>query len=348
MNHTVFVFLDQSFCQCFVKRSLVTIILLLGWVITGFPKDTYVGDTLEVFYEDLSHLLSVRVYPLAKFNSLELKVPEGTISLQPNGTGSIGLGFNYKWLGFGFSVGLPASKNSIEQKGETGRFDLQLSYFGKRLAADGFIQQYKGYYMANPSDFIPWDNPNYPTARDLWVFSYGGGVHYIFNSDKLSIKAAYLRNQIQKKNAGSFAVGLFMYKDRIGSEQGFVPPELPILLRQSVDLKEFDAFTMGVSAGYLYTFVLRGNFYLNLSMFPGLGYRRLDLITLDDHHRTINALGVQLIARSAVGYEFKQFYMGIDMSVILRNFSYNASEVNLGTGQVRLTFGKRFDINRKK
>ena len=89
---------------------------------------------------------------------------------------------------------------------------MQLSYFGKHLAADGFIQQYKGYYMANPSDFIPWDNEYYPTVKDLWVFSLGGSVHYIFNSDKLSVKAAYLRNQIQKKSAGSFASGLFFYR----------------------------------------------------------------------------------------------------------------------------------------
>jgi hypothetical protein len=331
-----------------LKPYLLALFILLAWTVSVFPQEDEVEDTTGIYYEDLSHLLSVRIYPLAKINSLELKVPGGTISMQPNGTGSIGLGFNYKWFGFGFSVGLPASKESIEQKGETGRFDMQLSYFGERLAADGFIQQYKGYYMANPSDFIPWDNPNYPVARDLWVFSYGGSVHYIFNADKLSIKAAYLRNQIQKKSAGSFAMGLFLYKDKVGSEQGFVPPELPSLLKQSVDLKEFDAITIGVSAGYIYTLVLRGNFFLNLSMFPGIGYRRFDLKTMDDYHRTIRTLGVQLIARSALGYEFKHFYMGLDMSVILRNFSYNISEVNLGTGQVRLTFGKRFDLSRKE
>jgi hypothetical protein len=331
-----------------LNHHLVNVFLLLACSVSVLARDDNVADSTGIYYEDLSHLLSLRIYPLAKINSLELKVPDGTISLQPNGTGSIGFGFNYKWLGFGFSVGFPASKESIEQKGETGRFDLQLSYFGKQLAADGFIQQHKGYYMANPADHIPWDNPNYPLARDLWVFSYGGSIHYIFNSDELSIKAAYLRNQIQKKNAGSFAAGLFLYKDKVGSEQGFIPPELPTLLQQSVNLKEFDAITVGVSAGYIYTFVLRGNFFLNLSMFPGLGYRRFDLKTLDDHRRTINTLGVQLIARSAVGYEFKHFYMGLTMSVILRNFSYEVSEVNLGTGQVRITFGKRFDISRKK
>jgi hypothetical protein len=322
--------------------------LSLSLAVPALPKEGDSTDISGVYYEDLSHLLSFRIYPLAKINSLELKVPDGTISLQPNGTGSMGFGFNYKWLGFGFSVGFPASRQSVEEKGETGRFDMQLSYFGERLAADGFIQQYKGYYMANPSEFITWDHEYYPTVKDLWVFSFGGSVHYIFNSDRLSIKAAYLRNQIQRKGAGSFAAGLFFYKDRVGSEQGFVPPDLPVVLRQSVDLKEFDAFTTGVSAGYIRTFVLKGNFFLNLSMFPGIGYRQFDLRDLDDHRRSIHTLGVQLIARSAAGYEFKHFYLGLSMSVILRNFSYHTSEVNLGTGQVWLTIGKRFDIRHKE
>ena len=324
----------------------MTILLLLSSTVSVFSIQGEDIDTSGIYYEDLSHLLSIRIYPLAKINSLELKVPDGTISMQPNGTGSIGLGFNYKWLGFGFSIGFPASKQSIEEKGETGRFDIQLSYFGKHLAADGFIQQYKGYYMANPSDFIPWDNEYYPTTKDLWVFSLGGSVHYIFNSEKLSVKAAYLRNQIQKKSAGSFASGLFFYRDKVGSEKGFIPPELPIALRQSLDIKEFNAFTIGFSAGYIYTFVLRGNFFLNLTGFPGLGYRRFDLKTMENNQTSIHTLGAQLIARTAVGYEFKHFYMGLDMSVILRNFSYKVSEVNLGTGQVRLTVGKRFDVNR--
>ena len=316
--------------------------------VQAFPGDVDSTDVGGTYYEDLSHLLSFSFYPLAKINSLELKVPDGTISLQPNGTGSIGLGFNYRWMGFGFSLGLPASRQSIEEKGETGRFDMQLSYFGKRLVADGFIQQYKGYYMANPSDFITWDHDYYPKAKDIWVFSFGGSVHYIFNSERLSIKAAYLRNQIQRKSAGSFAAGLFFYKDRVGSEQGFVPPDLPVVLRQSVDLKEFDAFTTGISAGYIHTFVMNGNFFLNVSMFPGIGYRRFDITNLDDTSRSIHTLGVQLVARSSAGYEFKHFYMGLSLSVILRNFSYHASEVNLGTGQVRLTIGKRFDISHRK
>jgi hypothetical protein len=137
-----------------------------------------------------------------------------------------------------------------------------------------------------------------------------------------------------------------MYKDRVGSERGFVPPELPLPIRESVDLKEFDAFTAGFSGGYIHTFVLEGNFFLNLSLFPGMGYRRFDLITMDDQLQRIHALGVQLIARSAVGYEFKHLYLGLTMSVILRNFSYSASELNLGTGQVRFIIGKRFDISR--
>ena len=49
----------------------------------------------------------------------------------------------------------------------------------------------------------------------------------------------------------------------------------------------------------------------------------------------------------ALGYEFKQFYVGATASTILRSFKYKNFNVDLGTEQFRITVGKRFDVNRK-
>ena len=134
---------------------------------------------------------------------MEIKGPVESISMQPNGAGSLGIGFNYKSIGLGFSVGLPTTDESNEKYGQTRRFDLQISYYGTKIAADGYFQEYEGYYLANPGSVTNWNNANYPQSADLRVVSLGGTIHYIFNSDKYSYKAAYLRNQIQKKSAVS-------------------------------------------------------------------------------------------------------------------------------------------------
>jgi hypothetical protein len=98
----------------------------------------------------------------------------------------------------------------------------------------------------------------------------------------------------------------------------------------------------------MYTFVIRGNFFINLALAPGLGYRRYRIVDLQDETYSINTSGLQLQTRIALGYEFKRFYLGATSSTLLRNFKYDDSEMNIGTGQFRLIIGTRFDISRNK
>ena len=311
---------------------------------TGYADEQENDST--VYYIDLSHLLSVRFYPLAKFNTLEVKGASQKISMKPHGAGSVGLGFNYRYLGLGVSVGLPASSEDNYIYGRTRRFDFQASYYGRKLAADGFIQKYSGYYLSNPEELASWNEPYYPHSEDIRVFSLGGTAYYIFNSEKLSYKAAYLRTQIQKKSAGSFMAGIYAFYDEVSSKDGLIPESMPASARAQVDIRDFEAYSMGLSCGYMYTFVIRGNFFLNLGLAPGIGYKQFVLTARDGSQHFVNTSGVLLQIRLALGYEFKRFYLGAQAVSINRNLNFDESEVNLGTGQLRFTVGKRFNISR--
>ncbi|MFC2098530.1 DUF4421 domain-containing protein [Bacteroidota bacterium] len=313
------------------------------------PEVTYEPDSDSTEYIiDKTDLLSIRFYPLAKYNSLEIKGPVDRLSMQPNGTGSLGFGFNYKFLGFGFSIGIPASAESIEKYGKTRRFDFQMSYYGRKLAADAYFQEYSGYYLANPSAVTTWNENYYPQSEDLRIASIGGTVHYIFNSEKYSYKAAYLRNQIQNKSAGSFTIGVFAFYDEIRSSSGLIPDILPDSVRRSINIKEFSAASIGITGGYMYTFVIKGNFFVNVGLSPGFGYRNFIVKTMDGSWIYANKLGTQIQTRIALGYEFRRFYLGATSSTILRNFIHEDTEVNIGTGQVRLIIGTRFDVSGKR
>ena len=210
-------------------------------------EDQHNPDSSNLYIEDLTDLLNLRLYTLTKYNSLEIINPSGRMIMRPNGNTNLGVGFNYKGLGLGVAFGRPLSQSSIDKYGMTNRFDMQASLYGKRFGVDGFVQWYKGYYMANPEDFIDWDKPNYPHVRDLEIFSIGGNGFYLFNRKKFSYKAAYLRNEIQKRSAGSFSTGIFFYHDMVRSENGFLPAEMPDSIRTDFDLKEFDATSIGIS-----------------------------------------------------------------------------------------------------
>jgi hypothetical protein len=242
---------------------------------------------------------------------------------------------------------LPSSEEDNDIYGKTRRFDIQASYYGKELAADGFIQKYSGYYLENPDELAFWNEPYYPHSEDIRVFSVGGTAYYIFNPEKFSYKAAYLRNQIQKKSAGSFVTGIYAFYDEVSSKDGLVPESMPATARDQVDIKDFEAYSLGASFGYMYTFVIRGNFYLNIGLAPGLGYKKFVLTDRDlDRHR-VSTSGVLLQARLGMGYEFKRFYLGAQAVSINRNLNFEESEINLGTGQVRFIFGKRFNVQNR-
>ncbi len=343
-----------------MKRLLIVSLLISGWMISLYPADRLSADTVhaagivdtadttDYYFEDLTDLLSLKLFTLTKSNTLEIINPtEGRITLRPNGNTNLGVGVNYKFIGIALSFGLPSTQSSIDKYGQTSSFDLQVSSFGKRIGFDGFVQEYKGYYMANPQDHVEWDQPYYPQVGDLRVFSIGANAFYMFNSKQFSYKAAYIRNVVQKKSAGSFSAGIFYYQDIVKSNNGFVPQEVGDSTWSSFDLKSFNAMSIGVLAGYQYTFVIKGNLFISLQGTPGLGYRRLSGTTLDDQVGNVDELAWQVLARIAIGYEFKHFYVGATGSTILRSFKYENYTVDLGTEQFRVMIGKRFDVSRK-
>ena len=332
-----------------MKRLFLISILITGWIIQVHSEGKHPSDSSNQYIEDLTDLLTLRIYTLTKYNSLEILNPPDKIIMRPNGNTNLGVGFNYKGIGLGLAFGRPLSASSIEKYGMTNRFDLQASLYARRFGLDGFLQWYKGYYMANPEDFVDWEKPEYPHVRDLEIYSIGGNGFYLFNRKKFSYKAAYLRNELQKRSAGSFSTGIFFYNDRARSPNGFIPTEMPDSIRTDFDLQEFNALSVGISAGYQHTFVIKGNFFINFQLTPGIGYRRMSAKTLDGTSGNVNKAAGQLLARMALGYEFNNhFYVGAMASIIWRGYKYKEFEFDLGTEQFRITVGKRFDVSRKK
>ena len=154
-----------------MRHLLLVLLLLTAGLVDTFPREIDPADSSNQYFEDLTHLLTLRLYTLTKYNSLEIINPSGRMIMRPNGNTNLGAGFNYKGLGLGLSFGRPLSQSSIKKYGMTNRFDMQASLYAKRFGLDGYVQWYKGYYMANAEDFIDWDKSSYPHVRDLEIFS---------------------------------------------------------------------------------------------------------------------------------------------------------------------------------
>lgn len=334
-----------------LKLIIVSALMISCLSATG-QSDTLGSDRSEKdtlpYFTDMSDLLGLRLYLLRKSNNLEITSGDQTLKLNPNGLLVIGLGFNYKSFGIGIGFGIPNTAESNQKKGKTNQFDLQFSVYGKRIGIDGFLQIYKGYYNTNPNDFVDWSSDTLPQLPEMKIISAGVSAFYIFNADKFSYKAAFVRNEIQNKSAGSVALGIFGNYDEVDSPGGFIPHEFPDSLKSQLDLSAFRALSLGVYAGYMYSFVLSKKFFINLAALPGFGVREIKITKLDNQTESNIKPAPQLLGRAAFGFENRNFYITLTASIIVRSFEYKDFGLDLATEQFRLTFGKRFNIKKKK
>ena len=96
------------------------------------------------------------------------------------------------------AFGLPASAEQERIYGKTTRFDFQLNIYSKKFVVDAFAQQYNGLYIENPNELTTWNQEEFPQRDSMQTNSVGVAGFYVFNNKKLSYKAAYVRNAIQK------------------------------------------------------------------------------------------------------------------------------------------------------
>lgn len=335
------------------RCSLIFFLLLSGIHAWAFGQKEKLlvqtnSDDSIIYYSDYSDLLALRIYTNTKWNTVDIVKDKQTLKLRPNGPTAIGVGFNYKSYGLGIAIGIPKSASSNAKYGKTTRLDLQFNVYGEKIGIDAHTQYYKGYYIANPEDFMNWENENYPQLPDMEVFSLGLNAFYIFNSEKFSYKAAFVRNQVQRKSTGSLIAGIFSQLDMVRTDQGFIPPGIADTIQTSFDLKSFNTLAIGLTVGYLYTWVISEHFFLNIGATPGFGLQTIRLETLEGNYSTKNAPAAQLAARGAFGYDSKLFYAGITGTIIWRNFEYNGYDLDIATQQVKVFIGMRIDLSGKR
>jgi len=324
--------------------------IFLVCFLISFSAKSFSADSLAAnsYYTDYSNLLTLKPYLLFKFNTLSILNENDKLLLSPNSPLAVGLGFNYKFVGLALGLGLPHSSENIERYGKTKRLDLQISIFMKHIGFDGHFQLYNGYYNKNPNDFVDWTESYYPKLPDMRTISFGASGYYVLNNKRYSNKAAVLRTQKQDKSAGSFLFGVFFNYDEAYSPNGFFPSELPDTIASDFDLKGFRYIATGITIGYAYTWVISKNFFLNVSVIPGGGYKDIRVVDNAGESDVEKQAHAQLQLRGALGYESKQFFVGISASTLIRNIEYKNYEMDLATEQLRFFIGWRLNVSKKK
>ncbi len=301
-------------------------------------------DTTRII--NLTDKLNLYTGFFGKIHNIELTNSDinKKLILEPNGKTSIGLGFNYKWIGLGvnFSPGFLNQDN--EKYGNTESLDLQLNLYARTFGIDAYLQYYKGFYQKNPDDFMNWTNENYPLRPNLESFSFGLSGYYFTNHKRFSYKAAFTRNQVQKKSAGSFIAGAFINASVASAPKGFIPQELPDSLSLYYNMEGYVTSSLGVSCGYTYTFVVK-RFFFNATLVPGLGIRNAEFLINNNSAKEDATISASVNLRAAIGYEGKKIYAGLTMVSSADTYSYESVDISSSSGNIKLFIGKRFNAS---
>lgn len=314
------------------------------------PADSIVSNSLYVDYSDQWLL---KLMTVSKSNALEIinRNSNTSLRLRPLDVVSMGFGFNYKWFGLSFGIGIPANAADEKKYGKSERVDVQVNIYSKKFVVDAFVQEYQGFYVDNVDKLMQWDEPIEPQRPKMHAFSLGLGAYYVFNFENFSYKAAYIRNAVQKRSAGSFLLGGFYNLNSAGfppeDKASFVPNYFPIEIQQSIPIEEYFSRNVGISFGYTHTFVFFKRFFLNLSLLPGIGAKSIT-VHRDGIRERKNSLGVLFNSRTAIGYENKYFLLGLTTYAITGSMQFEEYEIKPSTSNLKFFVAKRLDFTREK
>lgn len=338
-----------------MKRIIFILIILQYFFISNAQHDTLVEQAPELKYDtsriaDVSEKLAVYAGISGKIHTIELsdQITGKKLSFQPNGKTSIGLGFGYKWLGLGLSFSPGFMNKDDDIYGKTESFDTQLNIYSRFFGVDAYLLYYKGFYLKNPTDFTNWQNDFFPQKNDLESFSFGLAAYYFSNHKRFSYKAAFTRNQIQKRSAGAFIAGVFINANVAASPGGFLPAELPDSLQKYFPIEAIITYSTGISLGYTHTFVFLKRFFINLSLVPGFAYRHARYQRGGEEVELTPVVTASLTSRLSIGYEGKRLYAGFALVSLIDSYTYETIDISSSTGNIRFFVGKRFDLSKLK
>jgi hypothetical protein len=247
-----------------------------------------------------------------------------SITYIPNSPVGLGLSISYKNISLSGGMGFNFLRDP--ELGQTRVIDWQYHYYGRKLIFDIFFQNYQGFYTRREEDRTIVLHP------DIQIAQYGVFGQYIFNNKKFSYRAAFSQSERQLKSAGSFQVGGGFYYNQVSSNATLTINEQ----------NRLENYQLGLSGGYVYTWVIEKDFHAALGVSAGLsfGTESLDMERIE--------ISPNIFPRASIGYIGDSWSLGLSF-VINQTYVSRNEQLNMrfDTGYAELNFVRRFDKSPK-
>ncbi len=268
-------------------------------------------------------------------------------SLEPNTSNSVGISVVHKWLGVSVSVPLPERESLTSKRGNTQALDIQAYGFTRRFLINGYFQRYTGMFIRAPKpDEQPLETTELFIKRpDVRMLSTGVLARYVFNSARLSQRAAYVGSEVQLRSAGSLVVVPSINWLSVSADSSLVGDDFfkPGLRKDNLSTGNF--LNIGLGTGYMFTLVFLKKCYFSMNLTGGIAYQHQQIFA-DGSSSILDELSTTWNFSTAVGITGRRLFAGI----MAFNNSYNHRFQNLSyissTLEARLFLGYRLGLSK--
>jgi len=296
-----------------INKVIFILFALFPHISSAQRDSTYIASFEQEF--------SAGVYSYYQFMMLTHTVGDNkSITYIPNSPVGLGLSVSYK--NFSLSGGMGFNFLRDPELGQTRVFDWQYHYYGRKWILDIFLQNYKGFYTRREEDRTIVLHP------DIKIAQYGLFGQYILNNKKFSYRAAFSQSERQLKSAGSFQLGGGFYYNHVSSNTSLTINEQ----------NKLDNYQLGLSGGYVYTWVIKKDFLAALGLSAGLSFGT------ENFNMERIEISPNVFPRVSTGYIGDDWSIGLSF-VMNRTYVSRNEQLNMlfDTGYTEMTFIKRFD-----
>jgi hypothetical protein len=321
--------------------ALFSIVLVLGFFPSLLSSVQAQEDT--TYYVNYRKILTTRVYVSRKYTSLFVRERNNgsRIALEPTSTLNLGIGATYNDftlnLAYGFNF-MNANRNQVD----TRYLDLQAHIYPKNWVIDLFGQFYTGFFLRSYTGPLP-DIPPELAFPDMEVRKFGANVQYLFNGDKLSLKAAFLQSAWQKKSAGSIVTGFEFYFGSANDDNNILAEFIP----DPLQFNRLNFVEFGPNIGYVHTIVIAKHFFITGMVSGNVGVGNTS-ISSDSQKEGKWGLNSNYFLRGFVGYNGPRW--SINANYVHNNVRIREARsfsTDFQTGNYRINFVYRFDVGPK-
>lgn len=255
----------------------------------------------------------------------------------------LGIYFGWRWifLGYTFDVEDLFGDNKNKPKKKEMSLNIYSSKFGidlyyRKTGSDFKLRSHEGFNLNTP----PFRNLHFDGLQSSIK---GLNAYWIFNHRKFSYPAAYSQSTNQRRSAGSFMAGFSYSQHRISFDAGKLPPAILGQLSYGLRFDNIKYSDYSLGFGYGYNWVFAKNWVSNLSLLPGIGYKKS---RIDDHdfksESWIKDINFDLITRAGIVYNNAKYFVGA--SLVLHTYDYRKPNLSVTNsfGTLRIYAGFNF------